>query len=280
MKEVCETKDKIEKIKLVTTCMIAGMHVGMSVLHSLSPLNPVLGETCQRFATDGTQYFAEQITHHPPVSAATMIGPGGSWKFEVIQEFKAGLVSPNTIQAYKQGALVITLEDDTQYVIEEAQLNISGLVVGEIVLANSGKVTVKDITNDITAEVILDPDRQEGYISSVASKLKFWGSKKTKRPSDHFDINIYEGEIDKENIACQGKGSYLEYVEFEDEKYWEIGEEWEEWKKPDILLQSDSSLRTDLNYIIKKDYVNAQEAKEAIEEAQRADKKLRESAKK
>lgn len=47
-------------------------------------------------------------------------------------------------------------------------------------------------------------------MSSVASKLKFWKSS-VKRPSDHFDINIYEEYKGKTNMIVQGKGSYLEY---------------------------------------------------------------------
>lgn len=73
----------------------------------------------------------------------------------------------------------------------------------------------------------------------------------------------------------------MEYVEFEGEKYWEMGDEWGEWHKPeDCLLQSDSSLREDLNFIKEKDYDKAQEAKEKLEEQQRTDKALRNTKKK
>jgi len=73
----------------------------------------------------------------------------------------------------------------------------------------------------------------------------------------------------------------LEYVEFEGEKYWEMGDEWGEWHKPeDCLLQSDSSLREDLNFIKEKDYDKAQESKEKLEEQQRTDKALRKTKKK
>jgi hypothetical protein len=45
MAKVCKSKDNVERIKNITTCMLAGLHVSMCVLQSLSPLNPVLGET-------------------------------------------------------------------------------------------------------------------------------------------------------------------------------------------------------------------------------------------
>lgn len=130
-----------------------------------------------------------------------MEGPDGAWRFEVIQEFKAGLSGHNSIKAHKEGALVITLDDGTQYTIEESHLSVDGLIYGELVVTVCGKIIVKDITHDITAEVIFDPDAETSSLSSIASKFKFWGSKKEKRPADHFDIIIYDGEIETKNIA-------------------------------------------------------------------------------
>ena len=41
------------------------------------PFNPILGETWQAtLPQDGTHLFVEQISHHPPVSAFQMQGPG------------------------------------------------------------------------------------------------------------------------------------------------------------------------------------------------------------
>ena len=45
MAKVCKSKDHVERVKNITTCILAGLHVGMCVLQALSPLNPVLGET-------------------------------------------------------------------------------------------------------------------------------------------------------------------------------------------------------------------------------------------
>jgi hypothetical protein len=201
----------------------------------------------------------------------------GSWKYEAIQEFKAGLTGPNSIRAEKEGGVVISLDDGTQYLVDGGYLSITNIIMGKINLLIAGKYVIKDLTHDITAEIIMDPDRQEGYISSFAKKLKFWGSKKTKRPADHCDINIYEGDVDPSNLVCQGKGSYLESIEFEGETYWQMGEEWGEWNKTidPMLLASDTSTRPDLNMVAAKDYDNAQVAKEELEVNQRKDRQLR-----
>ena len=158
----------------------------------MSPLNPILGETCQREFEDGTKYFAEQIMHHPPISAAVMEGPDKKWRFEVIHEFKAGLNGHNSISAHKEGALVITLYDGTQYIIEEGYVQIEGIVYGEMIINICGTIKIQDVTNNLTAEVIFDPDNKDGVLSKMTSSLKFWGAKKEKRLSDCFDVVVYE----------------------------------------------------------------------------------------
>jgi hypothetical protein len=56
------------------TLEISGLH------HSFEkwkkPFNPILGETWQAKLTDGSTMFMEQISHHPPVSAFNIEGPG------------------------------------------------------------------------------------------------------------------------------------------------------------------------------------------------------------
>lgn len=52
----------------------AGLHHAFA--NWRKPFNPILGETWQAVLSDGTSMFMEQISHHPPVSAFHMEGPG------------------------------------------------------------------------------------------------------------------------------------------------------------------------------------------------------------
>jgi Oxysterol-binding protein len=40
------------------------------------PFNPILGETWQGLLPDGSRIYLEQISHHPPISAFELVGPG------------------------------------------------------------------------------------------------------------------------------------------------------------------------------------------------------------
>lgn len=55
-------------------CLHAGLHHAFE--NWRKPFNPILGETWQAQLSDGTCMFMEQISHHPPVSAFHMEGPG------------------------------------------------------------------------------------------------------------------------------------------------------------------------------------------------------------
>lgn len=64
-------------INVVFACPVpAGLH------HSFEkwkkPFNPILGETWEAGLPDGSSIFMEQISHHPPVSAFHLEGPGWS----------------------------------------------------------------------------------------------------------------------------------------------------------------------------------------------------------
>ena len=40
------------------------------------PFNPILGETFESVLSDGSRVYVEQISHHPPISAFQLDGPG------------------------------------------------------------------------------------------------------------------------------------------------------------------------------------------------------------
>lgn len=58
-------------------------------------MNPILGETLQATYNDGTLVYAEQISHHPPISAYLIYGPKNQYIFSgyYCYEAKAGLNS-------------------------------------------------------------------------------------------------------------------------------------------------------------------------------------------
>ena len=91
------------------------------------------------------------------------------------------------------------------------------------------------------------------------------------------DKNIYKINSEK-NILSKIEGEWSRYVKFDGKDYWRQGENKSaEILKQDFHLPSDSLFRED-TILLKNGYVDlAQQAKTALEENQRNDRKLREN---
>ena len=61
-------------MKMVMTAAVANLHCCQFFG---KPFNPVLGETFEAFLADGSHIAAEQISHHPPITALNQDGPNG-----------------------------------------------------------------------------------------------------------------------------------------------------------------------------------------------------------
>lgn len=46
MPKVLECTDNVERLKILSGAFVGSLHVGQDIFQSLSPLNPILGETC------------------------------------------------------------------------------------------------------------------------------------------------------------------------------------------------------------------------------------------
>lgn len=76
------------------------------------PFNPLLGETNQGMFVDGTKYYCEHTSHHPPISHFLIEHPQGLYKMYGYYEFigkmgknhlVSGLRGPNTLE-FKDGS--------------------------------------------------------------------------------------------------------------------------------------------------------------------------------
>eukprot|EP01016_Furgasonia_blochmanni_P043358 TRINITY_DN5878_c0_g1_i2.p1 TRINITY_DN5878_c0_g1~~TRINITY_DN5878_c0_g1_i2.p1 ORF type:complete len:283 (-),score=59.83 TRINITY_DN5878_c0_g1_i2:305-1153(-) len=258
------------------------MHYNTTMCLNKAPLNPVLGETLQANRSDGSQFFAEQISHHPPVTAYILIGKDNAFKIRGTGELRAELDGVNSIRGTRIGKSVIEFADKSEIQISNPEIKINGLVMGERILNFVKSTIFIDKKNKLWADVFFNLD-ESGSIAKIAGKLKNWWNKKNEShlPTDYLTIKIsrYEklpdGNISKEVIA-EGSGSWLEFVQMDEQVFWKITDEIETWNLdlPD-LLPSNSKFRLDSIHIKAKDYDKAQIEKEKLEDLQRHDAKLR-----
>jgi len=280
----CE--DPLERMKYVVAFTMAGLHRNAVEMGNNGPLNPILGETFSAEKSDGTKLYCEQISHHPPVSAYLLIHPQGEYKLYGTGEVAARLTGLNTIHGQRIGQTVIEFKNGDKIVAANPEMKIEGIMMGDRTLNHIKSFTITDKTNQLTAEITFNYE-EVGTLSKITTGFKNFFKPVplvTKPFSDTFSVVIYKGDNYKElnetgkNGLSRGSGSWLSFIEIDGEVYWRVGDsvEGETWTQNDIAkLVSDSTNRLDSKYIKEKNYDQAQKEKDALENLQRHDAKLR-----
>lgn len=125
------THDPIERIKLILCMYVGGHHINPEYSQLRAPLNPIIGETVQRVLSDGTKFYAEQLSHHPPITGFYLEGPDESYRFSGHFELKAWLNNLNSLGGTRAGKQVFSFSDGGLITIKDAAAEISGLTFGD-----------------------------------------------------------------------------------------------------------------------------------------------------
>ncbi|GIL82684.1 hypothetical protein Vretimale_8263 [Volvox reticuliferus] len=127
--DASQSSDPVERMKLVTTWFVAGLHHAFE--NWRKPFNPILGETWQATLSDGTTMFMEQISHHPPVSAFHMEGPGGSYRFLGLSQPTVSIVVKYYgFKTVAKGFRYVDFPDRTRIELHYPQYYIKNVVYG------------------------------------------------------------------------------------------------------------------------------------------------------
>lgn len=114
------------------------------------PFNPLLGETACLVRPDkgkGVRFIAEQVSHHPPISASYAEGSGGSWKYYNAIEIKNKFWG-KSLEVFPTGLNHIEFpEHGDHYVLEQVTSCVHNIVVGRMWLDNYGEMEIVNRTN-------------------------------------------------------------------------------------------------------------------------------------
>eukprot|EP00887_Chlorella_sp_A99_P006233 scaffold3.g6233.t1 len=116
-----------------------------------------------------------------------------------------------------------------------------------------------------------------GLASLVRSSLSLRPSKSKGAPAPGDGAEAAEPAECVHVASCSG--NWLSHLDWDGERSWTLAEDaYEEWQPVDDPLPSDSRYREDLSALAAGDVQQAQRAKDALEQRQRADAKLRKEA--
>jgi len=256
------TNDPVERIKLVATFCVAGLHKTITLKKAF---NPILGETYQGVFPDGTRIYCEQSSHHPPITSWEVFGPNDCYKMYGYGEWTASFRG-NSVKGAQRGVFWVLYPDGTKISFSLPQVNVGGVLWGDRVIDYEGTVTFRDEKNQLSLEFTMPNPHSAGTISSWFGKQKL--------PSDHL---FGELEQDDGKRICRVEGSWLGALEFDGKSYWDFR------SSPQPLvhvgvpdpLPSDCRFREDVVLLRQGDAKAAAEAKLRLEERQRRDRALR-----
>ncbi|THH32625.1 hypothetical protein EUX98_g1583 [Antrodiella citrinella] len=169
--------DPEERFIRVLQYYLAGWHIKPKGVKK--PYNPVLGEffRCRYDYPDGSKgfYIAEQVSHHPPVSAFYYISPEN--KVAILGELRPKSKflgnSVSTVMEGENRVLLMGRPEDGEYVISMPNMYARGILWGKMVLELGDSCTAKNERNGLSAELQF---KTKGYFSgtynAVAGRIR------------------------------------------------------------------------------------------------------------
>jgi hypothetical protein len=252
------------RLQLLAAGIIASFHIYMKYK---KPWNPVLGETLVSKWPNGVTLFAEQSSHHPPISDFQIYGPkneDGEYQWTCRAHCCFTISSGVTqVDIHQNGTFILEFDDGFAYEWVYPVITVFGIVKGQRSVIVKGPIVVKDTLNEVTLEVDLGlkPDRAKGI---------------TKQRH----CSVYGGIADPTGkLYSKMTGDYSKSLVVDGEEVWNLEKNIAHRPiapvEDELLLPSDSRFRLDRMLLINQDLPTADVIKVAIEECQRRERKLR-----
>jgi hypothetical protein len=243
-----ESNNSLEQMKYTIVACISSWYKSNVFL---KPLNPILGETYEMIWEDGSHEYVEQTSHHPPRSHFLIIGNENKWRYYGYFDYTSNGWF-NSFKLTNSGSRIAEFNNTKSKIHFDYPVdNFGNTFWGTMRQESLGNVTFKDLTHGYEAVMKF----------GIEGKL-----------SDYF-----EGTIEKDDeVLSNVKGSYLEYIEIDGERFWDIRRNINIQSYPiKNQIKSSSIYRPDSLKLLEKDIEGAQEKKDEQENLQRHDRKLR-----
>lgn len=119
-----DAPDPLQRLKWVATYFVAGFHLVFATWRK--PFNPILGETWQASLPDGSHIFLEQTSHHPPISAYQLFGPGARYVYNGVSE-PTVTYRTSAVSTCSKGARVMRFADGGAVTVDYPVYDLKGV---------------------------------------------------------------------------------------------------------------------------------------------------------
>ncbi|KAJ4970321.1 hypothetical protein NE237_003420 [Protea cynaroides] len=246
------------------------------------PFNPILGETYEMTNHGRITFIAEQVGHHPPMSAGH--AENEHFTYDVTSKLKTKFLG-NSVDVYPLGRTRVTLKSDGVVLdLVPPPTKVNNLIFGRTWVDSPGEMILTNLTTGDKVVLYFQPcgwfgaGRYEvdGYVYNAAEEPKIlmtgkWNESMSYQPCDLEGEPLPGTELKEVwRVADVAENDKFQYTYFAHKlNSFDTA--------PRKLLASDSRLRPDRYALEKGDLSKAGAEKTSLEERQRAEKRNREA---
>ncbi|XP_050382018.1 oxysterol-binding protein-related protein 3A-like [Argentina anserina] len=246
------------------------------------PFNPILGETYEMVNHGGITFVAEQVSHHPPMSAAH--AENEHFIYDITSKVKTKFLG-NSIDIYPVGRTRLTLKKSGVVLdLAPPPTKVNNLIFGRTWVDSPGDMVLTNLTTGDKVVLYFQPcgwfgaGRYEvdGYVYNSTEEPKIlmtgkWNEAMSYQPCDAEGEPLPGTELKESwRVAKVPENDKFQYTYFAHKiNSFDTA--------PKKLLASDSRLRPDRYALEQGDISKAGFEKSSLEERQRAEKKNREA---
>jgi hypothetical protein len=271
-------------IRLALCAAFSMGSIAINIYRTLKFFNPLLSETYENIDNDlNFRYFAEQVSHHPSITACYGEGDGYTYYANSLSDYKFQLM---------KGCLVFTSLGKTYYTFEnfnevitivKPKTVVRNLIVGTMHLDTNGKMLVNNKTTGDVLELEIQEESKNQCGKFAGEAKDIYGNIHLKLEGNihsHMDI-MYQDSLGKEIRETIWRKIKIEGNE--EERFYftdfacNLNNLTDELKK--VLPPSDSRFRSDQRALENQDIDLATSEKHRLEEKQRAQRKENEKLK-
>lgn len=246
------------------------------------PFNPILGETYEMVNHNDITFIAEQVSHHPPMSAGH--AENKHFTYDITSKLKTKLLG-NSVDVYPLGRTRVSLKRDGVILdLVPPPTKVNNLIFGRTWIDSPGEMVMTNMTTGDKAVLYFQPcgwfgaGRYEvdGYVYNAAEEPKIlmtgkYNESMSYQPCDMEGEPLPDTELKEvwrvADVPADDKFGYTYFAHkinsFE--------------TAPKRFLASDSRIRPDRYALEKGDLSKAGAEKSRLEERQREEKRMREA---
>mmetsp|Transcript_15717 Transcript_15717/g.24137 ORF Transcript_15717/g.24137 Transcript_15717/m.24137 type:complete len:311 (+) Transcript_15717:247-1179(+) len=168
LRQAADIQDPLERFKNVIASMISSIYLCCG---QNKPFNPLLGETLQGNYPDGTKFYCEHTSHHPPIS--NFLVEDVQDKFTLSGYYEVcGKMGTNSLTSGLRGPNNLIFADGHHIRFGYPSYKLGGMVMGDRTIEAHGCCIFEDLTYNRKCVIIMNTFKKTGWIRSSSSGSK------------------------------------------------------------------------------------------------------------